>query len=182
MFTSINGHGLCSTANFAKISDTHLATCSYRSSIEAPTSKSSACGSSFSLSSQRILNIHHQRCSQRLVARRGIKWIENFETQLDIPEDRRKALEEFLQNETFCSQVAKETKNEGPEGLEFSGILFQPVPWSPATTKGMPAEYEKYHADPDYSTINVPPNFLFKAQIFKPSRLCAIYRKKGARG
>jgi len=105
MFTSINGHGLCSTANFAKISDTHLATCSYRSSIEAPTSKSSACGSSFSLSSQRILNIHHQRCSQRLVARRGIKWIENFETQLDIPEDRRKALEEFLQNETFCSQA-----------------------------------------------------------------------------
>jgi len=79
-------------------------------------------------------------------------------------------------------QVAKETNNEGAAGLEFSGILFQPVPWSPATTKGMPAEYEKFHADPDYSTINVPPNFLFKARIFKPSRLCAIYRKKGGGG
>ena len=69
---------------------------------------------------------------------------------------------------------------EGPEGLEYSKMLFQPVPWSPATTKGMPAELEKYHSDPNYCTINVPPNFLFKAQIFKPSRLCALYRKKGA--
>jgi hypothetical protein len=40
----------------------------------------------------------------------------------------------------------------------------------------MPAEYEQYLDDPTYAIINVPPNFMFKAKIFKPSRLCAIYK------
>jgi len=48
---------------------------------------------------------------------------------------------------------------------------------STATPKGMPAEFEKYHESDDHVIINVPPNFMFKAKIFKPSRLCAIYRK-----
>jgi hypothetical protein len=50
-------------------------------------------------------HVGHQRCTKRLVARRAIKWIETFETQLDIPDERRKALEDLLENETFCSQV-----------------------------------------------------------------------------
>lgn len=61
---------------------------------------------------------------------------------------------------------------------EFSGMLFQPVPWTPATKKGMPQEYEQYHSNPDYTIINVPPNFMFQAKIFNPSRLCAIFQKK----
>jgi hypothetical protein len=40
----------------------------------------------------------------------------------------------------------------------------------------MPAEYEQYLEDPAYAIINVPPNFMFKAKIFKPSRLCAIFK------
>ena len=65
-----------------------------------------------------------------------------------------------------------------PEGtmVEFADVLFQPVPWSPTTKKGMPAEFERYHANADYNIINVPPNFMFQAKIFKPSRLCAVYR------
>lgn len=47
--------------------------------------------------------------------------------------------------------------------MEWTGILFQPVPWSPATKRGMPAEYERYLDDPAYTVINVPPNFMFKA-------------------
>ena len=61
--------------------------------------------------------------------------------------------------------------------LTFTGQLFQPVPWSPNSTKGMPKEFEHLHADPSYIFINVPPNFMFQAKIFRPSRLCAIYRK-----
>lgn len=57
-------------------------------------------------------------------------------------------------------------------------MLFTPVPWSPATTRGMPREFEKYHDDSNYATINVPPNFMFQAKIFKPSRLCALYKKR----
>lgn len=76
--------------------------------------------------------------------------------------------------------MARDTAQAPGTELEFADILFQPVPWSPTTTKGMPAEFEKYHGDPAYVTINVPPNFLFQAKIFKPSRLCAIYCKKSA--
>ncbi len=42
--------------------------------------------------------------------------------------------------------------------------------------QGMPTEYEQYLEDPNYTIINIPPNFMFKAKIFKPSRLCAIYK------
>ena len=41
----------------------------------------------------------------------------------------------------------------------------------------MPKEFEIYHRSTDHLIINVPPNFMFQAKIFKPSRLCAIYRK-----
>ena len=44
----------------------------------------------------------------------------------------------------------------------------------------MPQEFEKYHADSAYVVINVPPNFMFQAKIFKPSRLCAFFKRKGA--
>ena len=73
-------------------------------------------------------------------------------------------------------QVQQEVKADPHRPLQFTGMLFQPVPWTPATKKGMPAEYERYHADPDHHIINVPPNFMFQAKIFKPSRLCAIFK------
>ena len=74
-------------------------------------------------------------------------------------------------------QVARECKLPEGSALEFTGMLFQPVPWSPGTTKGMPAEYEQYHAEPEYTIINVPPNFMFTCKIMNPSRLCAIYKR-----
>lgn len=51
-----------------------------------------------------------------------------------------------------------------PEGtrVEFTEMLFQPVPWSPTTKRGMPAQFERYLDDPSYLVINVPPNFIFK--------------------
>lgn len=109
---------------------------------------------------------------------KGIRMIESFETETDIKEGAKEALQTLLRNPTFCSQVARETKQEEGTELEYADVLFQPVPWSPTTLKGMPQKYEKFHEDPSYVTINVPPNFLFQSKIFKPSRLCAMYRRK----
>eukprot|EP00283_Hemiselmis_rufescens_P005820 CAMPEP_0173424276 /NCGR_PEP_ID=MMETSP1357-20121228/4213_1 /TAXON_ID=77926 /ORGANISM="Hemiselmis rufescens, Strain PCC563" /LENGTH=139 /DNA_ID=CAMNT_0014387465 /DNA_START=1 /DNA_END=420 /DNA_ORIENTATION=- len=62
---------------------------------------------------------------------------------------------------------------------EFTGKLFQPVPYSVATPHGMPSDCEQYFLNPDYAIINVPPQIMFEAKCFKPSRLCAVYALKG---
>ena len=129
-----------------------------------------------------------------------------------------------------------------PEGskVEFSGVLFQPRPWTPTETKGMPVEIEQqYYSKPEVyqvgarggsaarpckqqgvtglclraccapvadtcprppaplppphthhrppptphsrcvhcQVINVPPVFMFRAKIFQPPRLCAVYKR-----
>ena len=74
------------------------------------------------------------------------------------------------------AQVVKQCSLPETAAVAFADVLFQPVPWSPATRKGMPQEFERYHGSPEYAIINVPPNFMFQAKIFKPSRLCAVYR------
>ena len=75
-------------------------------------------------------------------------------------------------------QVAKDCNLEEGALLSFTDILFQPVPWSPTTRKGMPAEMEQYLDQPQaYTIINIPPNFMFTAKIFKPSRLCAVFKR-----
>ena len=68
-----------------------------------------------------------------------------------------------------------------PKGctVAFADILFQPVPWSPTTKRGMPVEFERYLDDPACNIINVPPNFMFQAKVFTPSRLCAVYYVRG---
>ena len=76
-------------------------------------------------------------------------------------------------------QVVWECQLGDAAELEFADILFQPVPWSVSSKRGMPAELERYADDPEhYTIINVPPNFMFASKIFKPSRLCAVYRRK----
>lgn len=92
----------------------------------------------------------------------------------------RADLEAQLSGENFCRQVAANAKDAVPEGrsLAYSGQLFEPVPWSPTTPKGMPAAMEQFHNNPDFVIINVPPPFMFKAKVFKPSRLCAVYQIK----
>ena len=57
-----------------------------------------------------------------------------------------------------------------------AGMLFQPVPWSVNTKRGCPPQYEQFLDSPSHVVINVPPNFMFQAKIFKPSRLCTIYK------
>ncbi|MEM7769628.1 MAG: hypothetical protein AAF327_03860 [Cyanobacteria bacterium P01_A01_bin.37] len=120
-----------------------------------------------------------------------LKLVEQFDSSFTLDPDAKEALLAMLTNDKFYdhilaqmqstpnqSQSAGQDEGDRPQTtLEFTGMLFQPVPYTPTETKGMPAAYEKYHNSPDYLIINVPPNVMFKAKIFKPSRLCAIYKK-----
>ena len=101
-----------------------------------------------------------------------IKVIENFDGSFTLEPEVQAILFDLLTGEKFLQQVSEQAKSET---VVFTKILFQPVPYSPGTPKGMPAELEQYHQSPAHLIINVPPNFMFAAKIFQPSRLCAIY-------
>ncbi len=103
-----------------------------------------------------------------------LKILNNFDGSFILDPEARDNLFSLLTTESFLNQVASQSQCQT---VEFTELLFQPVPYSMATPKGMPAEFEQYHNSDDYIIINVPPNFMFKAKIFNPSRLCAIYRK-----
>ncbi len=104
----------------------------------------------------------------------ALKILENFDTKVDLNSESQTLLFSLLNSELFRQKISEQL---GAEAVEFTGLVFQPVPYSQNTPKGMPSEFETYHNSPDYAIINVPPNFVFKAKIVKPSRLCAIYRK-----
>jgi hypothetical protein len=103
-----------------------------------------------------------------------IKVIENFDGSFTLDPQVQAILFSLLTGEKFLHQVAEQANCQT---VTFTEILFQPVPYSPGTPKGMPAEFEHYHQSPEHLIINVPPNFMFAAKIFQPSRLCAIYQK-----
>ncbi|KAK9834856.1 hypothetical protein WJX81_004161 [Elliptochloris bilobata] len=109
----------------------------------------------------------------------GIRAVESYDGAFELAEGSEQLLKTLLSSHTFCAQVVKQCNL--PEGVTagFAGVLFQPVPWSPTTKRGMPMEFERYLDNPAYNIINVPPNFMFQAKVFKPSRLCAIYHVSG---
>ena len=102
-----------------------------------------------------------------------LKIINNFDGRFTLDPNEKATLFSFLQGESFLHQVTQQLQCRQ---VEFTELVFQPIPYSQGTPKGMPPEYEPYHESSDYAIINVPPNFMFKAKIFNPSRLCAIYR------
>jgi hypothetical protein len=104
-----------------------------------------------------------------------LKVVNHYDGSFTLEPEAKSILFELLTHEAFLEQIKQQTQ---AQQVEFTELLFQPVPYSLETPKGMPAEYEPYHQSPEYVVINVPPNFMFKAKIFNPSRLCAIYRKK----
>ncbi|MGI0487993.1 hypothetical protein ACN4EK_21345 [Pantanalinema rosaneae CENA516] len=104
----------------------------------------------------------------------GLKIIEHFDGSFTLQPEAKAALFALLTGEAFLQQVAQQVNWSQ---IEFTELLFQPVPYSTATPKGMPPEFEAYHASADHIIINVPPNFMFQAKIFQPNRLCAVYRR-----
>ena len=103
-----------------------------------------------------------------------LKIVNNYDSSFVLASEAKQTLFNLLTNESFLNQI---TGQGQCQKIEFTELLFQPVPYSTATPKGMPAEFEPYHESKDYLIINIPPNFMFQAKIFTPSRLCAIYRK-----
>jgi hypothetical protein len=104
----------------------------------------------------------------------SLKIVENFDAHFTLDPEAQTALFSLLADRRFLQKISEQIAGQE---IEFTELLFQPIPYSAATPKGMPAQFEPYHNSDDYLIINVPPNFMFKAKIFKPSRLCAIYRK-----
>lgn len=104
----------------------------------------------------------------------GLRIVKNYDATFTLDSKAEEILFSLLTNPTFTEQISQKL---GEAGIRFTELLFQPVPYSQQTPKGMPTEFEQYHNHGDYIIINVPPNFMFQAKIFKPSRLCAIYRK-----
>jgi hypothetical protein len=105
-----------------------------------------------------------------------LKIVQNFDSSFTLEPQARETLHQLLTSVSFLQQICQQLNWEK---VEFTELLFQPVPYSLTTPKGMPADFEKYHESDEYTIINVPPNFMFHAKIFQPSRLCAIYQKLG---
>ncbi|OUL26474.1 hypothetical protein BV372_26740 [Nostoc sp. T09] len=102
-----------------------------------------------------------------------LKIVQNFDSSFTLEPQAQENLFKLLTNENFISQICQQLQCQK---VEFTELLFQPVPYSLSTPKGMPADFEKYHTSDEYAIINVPPNFMFNAKVVHPSRLCAIYR------
>lgn len=106
----------------------------------------------------------------------GVRAVPSYDGSFELADETRAKLVEQLGDPAFLRQVAA---NSGAEEAEFLGVLFQPVPYSPGTPRGMPADLSHHLDDPHSVVINVPPPFMFAARCFKPPRLCAIYRRSG---
>jgi hypothetical protein len=104
----------------------------------------------------------------------GLRIVKNFDATFTLDSQAKEILFSLLTNQTFTEQISQRLQETT---IKFTELLFQPVPYSQQTPKGMPREFEQYHNNSEYIIINVPPNFMFQAKIFQPSRLCAIYRK-----
>ncbi len=102
-----------------------------------------------------------------------LRILDDYDGRFTLNPEAKEALFALLANDAFLSQVAGQLNCKA---VEFTELLFQPVPYSAKTPKGMPAEFEPYHDSSSHAIINVPPNFMFQAKVFSPSRLCAVYR------
>ena len=103
-----------------------------------------------------------------------LKIIDHYDASFTLEPDTQAELFTLLKGEAFLSQIAEQLQCRE---VEFTELVFQPIPYTVSTPKGMPQEFEPYYNSADHAIINVPPNFMFKAKVFKPSRLCAVYRK-----
>lgn len=103
----------------------------------------------------------------------GLKIVNNYDASFTLEPEPKAALFSLLNSEAFLEHISEQVQGKK---VEFADLIFQPVPYSIATPKGMPVEFEAYYNCQDYLIINIPPNFMFKAKIFQPSRLCAIYK------
>jgi hypothetical protein len=59
-------------------------------------------------------------------------------------------------------------------------VIFEPIPYSTESPHGMPKDIsDKYYMKENYAIVNVPQTIMFKAKVFAPTRLCAVYQVTG---
>jgi hypothetical protein len=97
-----------------------------------------------------------------------------FDGTFELDPEAQQTLFTLLHGAAFCEQIRRAAECTA---VMFTELVFQPVPYSFETPHGMARAFELYFHSSDYVLINVPPNFMFKARISNPSRLCAVYRK-----
>ena len=108
---------------------------------------------------------------------KAIKGVDTYDASFTLTEEMEESLLSLLTHDDMINEVKKNAKSAE---ASFTGLMFQPVPYSSNTPYGMPEQFEKYYHDKEnYVVCNIPPFFMFQAKIFKPSRLCAIYQIKG---
>jgi hypothetical protein len=107
----------------------------------------------------------------------ALRAVESYDGAFGLDADVREALVRLLTDPEFAAGVAKQGIQ--CESVFFTGDLFQPVPYSPATPLGMPRDMEVYARDVEFAVINIPPSVMFEARCFKPSRLCAVFKRFG---
>lgn len=106
----------------------------------------------------------------------ALRAVEAYDGAFGLDADVRDSLVRRLTDPEFAGTVAEQGNCER---AHFNGDLFQPIPYSLATPRGMPRDIEAYARDPNFIVINIPPTLMFEARCFKPSRLCAVFRLYG---
>ncbi|CAM9174845.1 unnamed protein product [Scytosiphon promiscuus] len=112
----------------------------------------------------------------------AIRAVENFNAEFELEEKTASTLDGYLRHKDMIAEVCKQFDCESAEyvGNRAFGLFPPPVPYSQATPQGMPADIEKkYFLNEQYGIANIPPVVMFNAKIFKPSRLCAVYKVEG---
>lgn len=72
-----------------------------------------------------------------------LRAVETFDGSFTLDTSSQEVLDALLRSKGFRAQVAEQRGLAEGQAAEFTGMLFQPVPWSPTTKRGMPAEFEK---------------------------------------
>lgn len=90
----------------------------------------------------------------------GVKLVETYDGSFQLEPQSEQLLKSLLSSQVFCNQVAQQTGIgvDGDSSFEFTGELFQPVPWSITTKHGMPEVCTAYSWMPLHS---VPTDFFF---------------------
>jgi hypothetical protein len=104
----------------------------------------------------------------------ALRAVEGYNGAFGLDKEVREALVRLLTDAEFSARVAVEGKCES---VFFTGDLFQPVPYSAGTPLGMPREMEAFARDVGFMVVNIPPTVMFEARCFKPSRLCAVFKR-----
>ena len=103
-----------------------------------------------------------------------LRIINNFDTSFSLEPESQRILFGLLESDSFLGQVAGQIE---AQKVQFTGILFQPMPQVSAAPRNMSPEVEEYFTSSDYAIVNIPPAFLFKARISNPTKLCAIFHR-----